>query len=268
MDFKFIDKKYRPVPFWSWNEKLETEETKRQVRIMDEAGMGGYFMHARGGLQTEYLGEEWFENVSATIEEGKKRGMYSWAYDENGWPSGFGAGIVNGMGVEYQQKYLRMEDTLEHKDTHICESGGKYFYYDINPFYVDTLDAKVIAEFIKVAYQPYYERYGNEFDGYFTDEPQISRDGIPWSFVFKDEYKARYNEDIYARLPELFLEINDYKTTRVRFWKMVTELFSENFMKQIYDWCSERGLKLTGHLVCENTFESQLISNGACMPHY
>ena len=26
MDFKFIDKKYRPVPFWSWNEKLETEE--------------------------------------------------------------------------------------------------------------------------------------------------------------------------------------------------------------------------------------------------
>ncbi|MBR5518470.1 MAG: hypothetical protein IKV86_05515 [Clostridia bacterium] len=268
MDFKYIDKKYRPVPFWSWNEKLETEETKRQVRIMDEAGMGGYFMHARGGLQTEYLGEEWFENVSATIEEGKKRGMYSWAYDENGWPSGFGAGIVNGMGVEYQQKYLRMEDTLEHKDTHICEVDGKCFYYDINPFYVDTLDAKVIAEFIKVAYQPYYERYGNEFEGYFTDEPQISRDGIPWSFVFKDEYKARYNEDIYERLPELFLEINDYKTTRVRFWKMVTELFSENFMKQIYDWCDERGLKLTGHLVCENTFESQLMSNGACMPHY
>lgn len=268
MDFKNIDKKFRPVPFWSWNEKLDTEETKRQVRLMDEAGMGGYFMHARGGLQTEYLGEEWFENVAATIEEGKKRGMHNWAYDENGWPSGFGAGIVNGMGVEYQQKYLRMEDVLEHKDTHICEVDGKYFYYDINPFYVDTLDKKVIAEFIKVAYQPYYEKFGNEFDGYFTDEPQISRHGIPWSFVFEEEYRARYNDDIYARLPELFLDIKDYKTTRVRFWKMVTELFSENFMKQIYDWCEERGLKLTGHLVCENTFESQLASNGACMPHY
>lgn len=24
MNFKNIDKKYRPVPFWSWNEKLET----------------------------------------------------------------------------------------------------------------------------------------------------------------------------------------------------------------------------------------------------
>ncbi len=148
MDFKFIDKKYRPVPFWSWNEKLDTEETKRQVRIMNDAGMGGYFMHARGGLQTEYLSEEWFENVQATIDEGKKTGMYSWAYDENGWPSGFGAGVVNGMGVEYQQKYLRMEDTLEHKDTHICEGEGKYFYYEINPFYVDTLEEK--SQFIRI----------------------------------------------------------------------------------------------------------------------
>ena len=102
MDFKFIDKKYRPVPFWSWNEKLETEETKRQVRIMDEAGMGGYFMHARGGLQTEYMGDEWFENVAAAKDAAKKLDMGAWAYDENGWPSGFGNGAVNGLGIEYQ----------------------------------------------------------------------------------------------------------------------------------------------------------------------
>ena len=30
-DFKTIDKKYRPVPFWSWNEKLNVPETLRQV---------------------------------------------------------------------------------------------------------------------------------------------------------------------------------------------------------------------------------------------
>ena len=64
MDFKNVDKKYRPVPFWSWNEKLSVDESLRQTGLMDEAGMGGYFMHARGGLQTEYMGEEWF-TVSA-----------------------------------------------------------------------------------------------------------------------------------------------------------------------------------------------------------
>ena len=69
MDFKNIDKKYRPVPFWSWNEKLNVPESLRQTELMDEVGIGGYFMHARGGLQTEYMGEEWFENIGACIEE-------------------------------------------------------------------------------------------------------------------------------------------------------------------------------------------------------
>ena len=109
MDFRFVDKKYRPVPFWSWNERLRTEETRRQIGLMDDVGIGGFFMHARGGLQTEYMGEEWFENVSASIDEAGKRGMHAWAYDENGWPSGFGGGIVNGKGIKYQQKYLRVK---------------------------------------------------------------------------------------------------------------------------------------------------------------
>ena len=39
-------------------------------------------------------------------------------------------------------------------------------------------------------------------------------------------------------------------------------------MKQIYDWCTERGLSLTGHLVQEETFEIQTTSSGAVMPHY
>ena len=56
-------KKYRPAPFWSWNEKLNVTETKKQIMQMDEAGLGGFFMHARGGLQTEYLSDDWFDNI-------------------------------------------------------------------------------------------------------------------------------------------------------------------------------------------------------------
>ena len=268
MDFKNVPKMYRPIPFWSWNEKLEVEETKLQIREMESAGMGGFFMHARGGLQTPYMGEEWFENVAASIEEAKACNMRPWAYDENGWPSGFGNGMVNEMGVEYQQKYLRMENELVHEDTFICKCGEHFFYYEINPFYVDTLDRKVTEKFLECVYKPYYERFGNEIEGFFTDEPQISRSGFPWSFVFEEEYRKRYGENILEHLEELFLPIRDYKVVRVKFWKMVTELFSENYMKQIYDWCDERGLKLTGHLLLEESTRSQLTTNGACMPHY
>lgn len=267
MDFKNIPKKYRPVPFWSWNEKLNTVETAEQVHKMNDAGMGGFFMHARGGLQTPYMGEEWFENVTAAVNSASECDMRPWAYDENGWPSGFGDGAVNEIGIEFQQKYLRMTD-VQPSENVICKSGSHWFYFDINPFYVDTLDKNAVRKFIETAYAPYYEKYGNRIEGFFTDEPQISRDGIPWSFVFKEEYQRRYNEDIYTHLEELFLPIGDFKNTRVNFWKMVTELFSESYFKQIYDWCSERGLKLTGHLALEEQLSDQLTPNGACMPHY
>ena len=70
--------KYRPLPFWSWNEKLSVNDSLRQTKLMDEAGIGGYFMHARGGLQTEYMGDEWFRNVAACIDECNSRGMRPW----------------------------------------------------------------------------------------------------------------------------------------------------------------------------------------------
>ena len=53
------------LPFWSWNDKLEKDKLIRQIREMKEDGYGGFFMHARSGLKTEYLGEEWFDCVRA-----------------------------------------------------------------------------------------------------------------------------------------------------------------------------------------------------------
>ena len=269
MDFKNVPKKYRPVPFWSWNEKLDTAETVRQVEEMEKAGIGGFFMHARGGLQTEYMGEEWFENVEACAQKCAENGMHAWAYDENGWPSGFGGGVVNGLGVEYQQKYLRIaKDDGKVYENVIATVDGYVFYYDINPYYVDTLDGKVIKEFIERIYVPYYEKFAGRIDGFFTDEPQISRNGIPWSFTLPEEYEKAYGEKLVPHLPELFLDICDYKKTRVKFWKLITDLFSKNFMKQIYDWCTSHGFGFTGHLVLEENFLCQIVSNGTCMPHY
>ena len=72
---------YRPIPFWSWNEKLEPEVLREQIRQMHDAGIGGFFMHARGGLQTAYLSPEWMSCVEACIDEADKLGMNAWLYD-------------------------------------------------------------------------------------------------------------------------------------------------------------------------------------------
>ena len=92
--FKSPGPDFRGAPFWAWNAKLEPEELIRQIRLMKEMGLGGFFMHARVGLNTEYLGKEWFECVRTCIAEAEKLGMNAWLYDEDRWPPGSVAGEV------------------------------------------------------------------------------------------------------------------------------------------------------------------------------
>ena len=270
-------KKYRPAPFWSWNEKLDVCETKNQVEFMEKAGLGGFFMHARGGLQTEYLKDEWFDNIKAASQKANDTNMLAWGYDENGWPSGFGSGAVNGLGVEYQQKYLRCEQTDDAKQTkttvtNITYNGKNYhLYYDINPFYVDVLNKKVIAEFIKSTHEKYIDALGKSLGGmtgFFTDEPQVSRKGYPWSFVLEDEYKNLYGEEFTPKLLSLFIEDENYTVIRYRYWKLVRDLFTEAFNKQIQAWCQKNGQLYTGHMTCEEDFYYQMMCNGSAMPNY
>ena len=284
---------YRPAPFWSWNDRLEEGELRAQIRAMHDAGIGGFFMHARGGLQTPYLGDEWFAAVAACVDEAEKLGMHPWAYDENGWPSGFGDGRVTGLGLACQQKYLRREELAAgaivdpdrfialraadgvFTDPAACPTApapAVRFYYDVNPFYVDTLDAEVTRAFLEQVYEVYArrldERLWRRLEGFFTDEPQVSRNGIPWSFTLPEQYRRAYGEELLPRLDELFVEGGFHRRTRHRFWKLVTRLFMNRFMKPIYDWCEARGRKITGHHVLEETYRSQLASNGAVMPQY
>lgn len=285
---------FRPVPFWSWNDKLDPEELRWQIREMCNAGIGGFFMHARGGLKTRYLSDEWMDCVKACLDEAGKLGMNAWLYDENGWPSGFGGGLVNGKGVKYQQKYLRFEiidasEAAAKTETiaFYSEDGttllgttlpqnctGKVMraFYQVNPFYVDNLDAEVVADFLKVTHQHYYDTLPADLrkhlKGIFTDEPQLSRNGNLWSFILVDEYKKAYGLDLLNELPAIAYPIPGYEAVRIRFWKLCAKLFSKNFMKQIRDWCDAHGWMITGHHVLEESLEYQLSSNGSIMTQY
>ena len=83
---------WRGKPFWSWNGELREDEVRRQINVMKEMGLGGYFMHSRAGLITEYLGEDWFDLINAGADEGEETGMEAWLYDEDRWPSGSAGG--------------------------------------------------------------------------------------------------------------------------------------------------------------------------------
>lgn len=87
-------KEYRGTPFWAWNCVLNKDTLKRQISYLKEMGFGGFHMHSRTGMATEYLSDEFFNFVKFCVDEAEKQGMLAWLYDEDRWPSGSAGGLV------------------------------------------------------------------------------------------------------------------------------------------------------------------------------
>ena len=109
---KFISPsvEYRGKPFWSWNGELRGDELVRQAHIMKEMGLGGYFMHSRAGLITEYLGDEWFDLINRVADVAEAYGMEAWLYDEDRYPSGSAGGMAT-VDPRYRMKSLRIYES-------------------------------------------------------------------------------------------------------------------------------------------------------------
>lgn len=119
------DGERRAMPFWAWNGELEEAELLRQIDVMKEMGFGGFYMHSRTGLRTEYLGEEWFRLIDKCAEYGTSIGMEPWLYDEDRWPSGSAGGLVT-REEAYRSLYLVMEkQTPEDRAKQVQESAEK-----------------------------------------------------------------------------------------------------------------------------------------------
>lgn len=315
---------FRSAPFWSWNGELDPKRLCRQIESMNAAGMGGFFMHSRYGLKTEYLGKDWFACISACIEKARLLGMKAYLYDEDRWPSGAAGGILTRKNTAHRLRYIvgdspkNIRDQKENiektfgtfaveldgggllksycqtSEKQNSKSSGKILSFqsrtqspspwENNGTYIDTLNADTVAEYIRSTHEEYAKRYskdfGNLIPAIFTDEPNYGADRcynrdqkqyrLPWTDRLPEEFKTRCGYDILQYLPELFVAYGDGRFSKVRhdYYRTVTELFVENYTRQIGQWCEKHGLPLTGHMLLEGTLKSQIEAVGACMPHY
>lgn len=125
-EFANPSNEWRGKPFWSWNGKLEKDELIRQVGVMKDMGFGGFFMHSRVGLATEYLGEEWFDLINAVADEGTRQGMINYLYDEDRWPSGTAGGYVT-MKPEYRLHKMKMTSFPKSADMVLADTLSAVF---------------------------------------------------------------------------------------------------------------------------------------------
>jgi len=96
---------YRGTPFWAWNNKLDAEELKWQIEQFKLMGFGGFHMHVRTGLATEYLSDEYMDIIKACVDKARDEKMLAWLYDEDRWPSGAAGGIVT-KNIKYRARHL------------------------------------------------------------------------------------------------------------------------------------------------------------------
>lgn len=197
--FKNPGIEWRGKPFWSWNGTLDKEECLRQIDVMKAMGMGGFFMHSRTGLKTEYLGEAWFDLINTCADYAESIGMEAWLYDEDRWPSGLAGGLVS-QHPEFRQKAILLEIDPEGVGTNVVkefladiegsrctnlDSGEKKLRFSVveqgksgfyNGYtYIDTMNRKATEAFLECTHDKYAEKCGNRLGksikGIFTDEP-------------------------------------------------------------------------------------------------
>ena len=280
-------KDYAAIPFWSWNDKLEPEALAWQIRWMKEKGLGGFIMHARSGLVTEYLSEEWMKCIEACTKEARDLGMKAWVYDENGWPSGFVGGellkdeknrdkyIVTTEG-EYQSdatvSYLLTDTQLVRVFDGAEEGQYLNLYIHTATSTADILNPEVVDQFLSLTHDAYEEYFGGKLsdvvEGFFTDEPQYHRWNTPFTDMVAKYFEEEYGQDILDVLGLLFVEKEGYRQFRYRYWRAMQSLMLQNFAEKLYNWCEKHEVKLTGHYMGEDTLGCQMISCGGVMPFY
>ena len=284
---------YGSIPFWSWNDKLEKEELVRQIRDMKNMEMHGFFMHARGGLQTEYMSDEWFDCIKTCIDEAKALGMEAWSYDENGWPSGFAGGklledednfavFVEGETVsefpelspDIYAVYAFDSTGIPYVAEKAIDGCDKYLVVKVgtDSSYVDVMRADVVEKFINETHEVYKKRLGDDFGkampGFFTDEPQYYRWKTPFSKKMNDWFIENYNYPVIEALPALFCDYEGADEYRYDYHRITAKMFTEGFSKTLYNWHEKNGVLLTGHFVEESVLNGQMMGCGDIMPQY
>ena len=279
---------YQSIPFWSWNNELDEAELVKQIEDMKSVGIGGFIMHARIGLKTEYLGEKWFSCIDACLKKARELHMNAWVYDENGWPSGFVGGKLLER-EDFRAQFVEYS-VLDHFDTDaFCvfrkenddyvriyegDKADEYHcvYLRTSPANTDILNPEVMEEFIRQTHDEYYKRFpesfGRELKGFFTDEPQCYRAKTAYSRFLRDEYLKVYGEDVCDQLVHLFTTEESGYLFRERYYTVMSRLYTETFYKTIYDWCEAHNCMLTGHSIQETPLSGPMMGGANCSSTY
>jgi len=212
--FKNPTAEYRATPFWAWNGKIEETECVEQINTFKKMGFGGFHIHSRTGLDTEYLGKNFLDRVKTCVDEAKSQDMLVYLYDEDRWPSGFCGGKVT-ANKKYRQRWLlftpyKKKENATFEDGIQTSGNALLATYSLNVFCGKLFGYKRITNknhFGKKFYA--YQCVATESDrfGKATYSDNLNKDAIDcFADLTYTPYKEKVGDEFGKTIPSIFTD--------------------------------------------------------------
>jgi hypothetical protein len=118
---------------------------------------------------------------------------------------------------------------------------------------VDYLDREAVAKYIAMNFDPYYEHlkefFGPVIKRTMYDEPSMHMvDGRMWTPNFNREFEKRFGYSPMQYYPALWYDIGpETAAARNALFGFRVDLYADNYIGQLAEWCEEHNIKLGGH---------------------
>ncbi len=125
---------------------------------------------------------------------------------------------------------------------------------------MDLLNRDTTSTWLKLVHEKYNElgpeHFGTTIDSFFTDHEGDYGRRIAWTPRLFAEFQRMKGYDLRKFLPVLSFD-GGKVTPRIRcdFLDVVSELYTQNYMRQVAEWCERHKIHISGH-----TWEGDLIS--------
>ncbi|MBE6657462.1 MAG: hypothetical protein E7604_03360 [Ruminococcaceae bacterium] len=294
MNFKQISSAYYPAYTWLWNTTATKEKIEAQIDEMYDAGIRAFYVLGepenfrpttrRTHLRPEYLSDEYIELVYHAYEYAAARGMYTWLYNEGGFPSGFAGGLVRQadpstgiraigartVTLDAGAAYTPSPDALAAYCGDDRITAGQIFseavtvteYADVEGdaprcTRTDNASRRNVALFLALTHEKLKSRFGDVMGTdvvyMFDDEAFMGT----WTPGMDRMFSEKYGYDMLDYLPYITRRAEPVTEVQARavsdYHMLCGELVRDNYFVPMKQWLNAHGMKSVGHLDNENS---------------
>ena len=184
---------------------------------------------------------------------------------------------------------LYLAERVMYEGTHASANVCEFKHY------VNLLDPRATAEFIRVTHERYYRETPPEIwrriRAVFTDEPSFMTGyvhpigdwykgdaipivdkpifsdrppAVPWADGLLTMFRRIKRYDLRPRLFELFVSDSDEaRYTRQDYYQVITDLYARAFYEQVLRWCQAHGIAWSGHVLAKENIVAHTIHHGS-----